>query len=445
MFCSVRVKFLITIMCFFWVVTSSEKMQAAAKDKQEQIVIAEHSDVFDSMGETLADITFPLLQTAAMYGIEVMMEGPTHNFMGKSYSEMTATAAGIATGSALTNATVTALNHGVKAFTLVVEPAVGKDSWIIKLIPDGSLLATPLMFGVYYSAHNMNYDFYAMNARGTVALYTGNAALGLGYAQIERAINKGFEFMTGSSEPIYGSAATSLVTGLAIGLLATKAKVDISGNKFNVFSVLSTALAVGHSVAYSGKTIQLGVKSMLVNQKYSEEAATRLGGIVTGAMFTTAVVLLTALDSTVPTGLKNYHGKVIGDMTKNIGLILSVDLMRPAVELARDTVHLDFDRAEDMLYMPNIVRRISHAVRHPAMIFASHYLLVKALTRGSGDLRHARTYDVIIGFSLGGFLGLFKAPYRNITRFTWVDHATVWGLVGLTTLLMYSGRKSKVD
>ena len=432
---------------FFWVITSSEKIHAAIKNKQEQIVITEHSGAFDMMNETLSNITFPLLQTAALYGFEILLEGPTHNFMGKSYSEMTATTAGLATGNALANATANALNHGVKAFTLVVEPVTGKDAWIIKLIPDGSLLAVPVMFGIYYSAHNKNYDFYAMNARGTVALYTGSAALGLGYAQIERAINEGFALMTGHSEPIYGSAATSLVTGLAVGLLATKAKIDIPAKQFNVFSVLSTSLAVGHSVAYSGKTIKFGVKSMLVNQNISEETANKLGGVAAATTFASTVVLLTALGSKIPTGLKNYHEKIMGDMTKNIGLILSVDLMQPAIHLARDTVHRTLDRAEDMLHMPDILKRLSYAARDPAMILASHQLLVRALTGGKGGVQHIRLYNMIIGFSLGGFMGGFDAPFKNITEITWGDHATVWGLTALSTLLMYSfsGRKAKVD
>lgn len=435
-------------MCFFWVIICSEKMQASSKSDHEQIVITEHSGAFGVMGETLANITFPLLQTAALYGMEIMMEGhKPHNFMSQSYSGMTATAAGLAAGSAFSNATVTALDHGVKAFTLAVEPAVGKDAWIIKLIPDGSLLATPIMFGIYYSAHNKNYNFYAMDARGTVALYTGNAALGLGYGQIERVINKGFEVMTGSSEPVYGSAATSLVTGLAIGLLATKAKVDVDGKQFGVFSVLSTALAVGHTIAYSGKTIRLGVKSMLVNQNMSEETAARLGGAATGAVFASSVVLLTSLSSKVPTGLTNYHGKVIGDMTKSIGLILSVDLMGPAIHLARDTVHHTLDQIEDMLHVPDILKRVTYAIRDPAMILTSHQLLVKGMTMCTGDVRHIRLYDAIIGFSLGGYLGFFEAPYRNITELTWGDHAMVWSLVGLTTFIKHyaSGGKAKVD
>ena len=64
MFCSVRVKFLITVMCFFWVLANSENMHAASKKKQDQVVIVEHSGAFEAMGATLANITFPLLQTA---------------------------------------------------------------------------------------------------------------------------------------------------------------------------------------------------------------------------------------------------------------------------------------------------------------------------------------------------------------------------------------------
>ena len=444
---SVRVKVLLAVMCFFWAVTGAGKMQAAVKDKREQVVIAEHSGAFGMLGGTLADITFPLLQTAALYGTEIMMEGhKPHNFMGQSYSEMTATSAGLAAGNAFANTTVTALNHGVKAFTLAVEPIAGKQGWIIKLIPDGSLLAVPVMFGVYYSAHNKNYNFYSMDARGTVALYTGNAALGLGYAQIERAINKGFELMTGRSDPIYGTAATSLVTGLAIGLLATRAKVDIASNNFNVFSVLSTALAVGHTVAYSGKAIRFKVKSMLVNQNISKETADKLSGVAVGTTFMSTVMLLTAVGSKIPTGLKNYHGKVIGDMTKNIGLILSVDLMQSGVQLIQDRVHSTLDHVEEVLQMPEILRRISFAAREPAMILISHQLLVRALTGGSGDVRNIRLYDIIIGFTLGGFVGGVDNPRRDITKYNWDDHAAVWGLAALSTFIMHSfGRKPKVD
>ena len=375
------------------------------------------------------------------------MEGATHNFMGKSYSEMTATSAGIAAGGAFSNATVTALDHGVKSFTLVVEPVVGKDGWIIKLIPDGSLLATPLMFGIYYSAHNKNYNFYAMDAHGTFALYIGNAAFGLSLGQIERAINKGFEILTGRSSPVFGSAATSLISGVAIGLLATKAKVDIEGKKFNVFSVLSTALVVGHAVAYSGKTIRLGVKSMLVDQNISEETATRLGGAAAGTVFTSSVVILTATGSKIPASLKNYHGKVIGDMTKNIGLMLSVDLMRPGIELARDSVNAAWDSVENMLHMPDIIKRLSHTARDPIMIFISHQILVKTLMNAKGGVLHDRIYDLIIGYILGGFIGLFDSPHKIITERTWGEHAMVWSLAALTTFLIHSAArdKTKVD
>ena len=447
MSCSVRVKFLITVLCFFWVITSSEKMQAASNKDQDQIIIAEHSGAFGMMGDTLANITFPLLQTAALYGMEVMLEGKTHNFMGKSHSEMTATSAGLAAGNAFANTTVTALNHGVKAFTLAVEPIVGKDGWIIKLIPDGSLLAVPVMFAVYYSAHNKNYDFFAMDARGTIALYTGNAAMGLTYGQVEKAIDKGFRLLTGSESAVYGAAATSLVTGLAIGLLATRGKVDIAATDFNVFKVLSTALAVGHTIAYTGKAIRLGVKSMLVNQDVSEEAADVLGGVALNGVFTSTVVLLTVLNSKMPTGLKNYHGKIIGDITKNIGLIFSADLILPEIQLVRDTAYSSLDRLEDMLRMPDILKRVSHAARDPLLILGTHQLIVRALTFGKGGVDHIRAYDLVIGFSLGGFLGAFDRPYETIREFTWDDHALVWSLIAVTSFTRYfRGRmKTKVD
>lgn len=442
MYCSVRIMFLIRVICCFWVITSSEKMLADSENEQEQIVIAEHSGLFGISWDTQRNINFPFLQSLVLHCTELMMEDKTHNFMGKSYSEMTASSVGIAAGNAFANATATVLDHAINPFTLSIESTVGKDGWYIKLIPDGRLVSTAIMFAVYYSAHNKNYDLYAMDRRGTVALYTGNAAFGLAYGQIEKAFNKGFELLTGSGSALFGSAATSLVTGLVIGLLATKAKVDIAGDKFNIFSVLSTALAVGHTVAYSGKTIRLGVKSILVSRNMPEATAERWGGAATGVAFTSTIMLLTVFGSKIATDLKNYHGKLIGDMTKNIGLILSVDLMRPGIQMAQNA----WNSATDRMPIPDILKRLSYAIRDPAMLLASHQLLMKALTRGIGGVEHVRIYDLIIGYSLGGFMGLLESPYKIITETNWSEHALIWGLAGISTLAIDRwGSKVKVD
>ena len=444
MYHPVKSRSLIVCLWFLWAMASPGKVLAKTGDS---LLISEFADPVGSMTEAARNASIPLLQSAAFYGLASFLEGETHNFMGKSYTEMTATAAGIVEGNAFANAAATVINGAINTFTLVVEPYLGESAWVIKLIPDGNAWAVPVMFLVYYRAHNKNYDFYAMDKSGRIALHSGSAAMGLTYAHVEKAFNKGFELLTGQNSPVFGAAATSVVTAVAIGLLATVAGVDISGDKFNDFTVLNTALAVGYTVAYSGKAIRLGVQSMLVEQSVPGDVASRLGGAAAGGIFTASVVLLSCLNGKLPEGMKNYHGKVTGDMTKNIGLIFSLDLMRPGIQFTREYVHSAMDRVEEMLAIPQALRKMSYVLRDPAMILAAHQGLVRVLGGKGGDTRHIRTYDLIVGYSIGGFLGVLESPYKMIADRAWGDHVRIWALAALTSFLQIylSGSKSKVD
>ena len=447
MYHSIRSRLLITSLCFFWGMTGSGKIQIAAANASESLLISEFSGPKGSMYDPLRNALIPLLQYAAFRGLATFLAGDNHNFMGKSYSEMTASAAGLVWGDIYANASATIMDEGIKAFTLAVKPYLGGNSWLIELIPDGQFWATPVVFLVSYKAHSRDYLVYGMGKLEQIALYTGNAAFGLAYGQFEKAVNQGFKALTGQNSQIFGAAATSVITAVAIGLVATRAGIDIPWFRLNEFTAFSTALAVGHTVAYTGKTFRLGIKSMLVNQSVPDNIADKLSGVTTAGIFASNVILLTFLSGRLPEGMKNYHGKVIGDMTKNIGLIFSVDLMRPGFQLVREYAHSGLDRIENIL-TPYILRSLTYAARDPAMILALHQGLVRLLGGKGGDTLHIRWYDLIVGYSVGGFLGVFESTHKIITDRTWSEHFTVWLLAGLTTALLNacrSGRKPKVD
>ena len=445
MYHSVRKKIFSLCVCLFWVFSCSGEVRKTEEEGSGiWLVISEFftpQEGVDDNGVPKSAI-LPLLQTSTFRTLQHVLEGCTHNFMGTSHAEMTATGLGVVAGSVLANSSATVVNEVIHSFTLTVEPYAGKDSWVIKLIPDGNLLVAPPMFLLYYKWHNRNFDFFAMDEWNRIGLYNGNAALELSYMQFEQAANKGLEYFVGESYPFFGATATSLVSAIAIGLLAVKAKVDIPVKKFNEISVLSTALAVGHTVAYSGKSFRLGVKSVLVSQGVSEKTASQLGGLATVGLFTSNVVLLTCWGSSLPAGLGNYQEKIMGDMTKNIGLIFSFDLMQPVVQQASDAVHATLDEFDKMLMTPEILHRMLHAFIDPAMIFAAHQVVTKAIGSKAG---HIRIYDLIIGYTMGGFLGMFENSYKIMTDPTWFEHVCVWSLAVLAVGIQNSRSKIKVD
>ncbi len=102
-----------------------------------------------------------------------------------------------------------------------------------------------------------------MSEKDSIALYVGNVAVSLSYSQINDAIRHGIEITTDASPEAADALAattTSLASGLLVGLLASKAGIDVPAEQFNVRSVLGTVMMVGYTLAYGTKAINLTVK-----------------------------------------------------------------------------------------------------------------------------------------------------------------------------------------
>ena len=355
------------------------------------------------------------MKGATIYGIALLLQHPDgHDFTGQSFSEEASTGLGIAGGSVTAEATVRTiedLQYWQKRLT--------GSWWLVNA--ESKLLAVPLLFTISWYAHTPQFNFFKLSKRAAISLYTGNAALGLTYTVIkEIASNKRPNLSEHARETF--SATFTALGGLGIIVtLAVGKQIDIKASDFNSYRVLLTALAVGQTVAMSGRAINSSARWLLASVDIPDEKAEVMAQ---GATIVSFVALLNIIKGvTGPGPYINYRNKVIGDLGKSTGLMMSLYWTRPVLQNIHGSVH-DF-----LASLP--MARIAHAAADPAMMLGTHALITAGLAR-FGAWNRPAIYDLSIGYMLGAGLGMAE-DYGNVfTRRTWQEHLMVWSLAMVT-------------
>ena len=410
------------------------------KNLDEGIIIAQHTPAHFNPSRSYVNQTLSLLKGAAIYGGSMLLQQEAgHNFMGRSLGEVSSTAGSIAGANLVAQGVI----DGLDAMTVKISEWTD-DHVLVSLIPNGKLLTTAMTFGLSYSAHTGNFNFFLLTKRDSIALYAGSVAFGLSYDQINSAIRRGIQMAAGVSpeaSDAWATTTTSLTTGLLIGLLATKARIDIDARKFNTFSVLSTALMVGHTVAYDGKAIHFSVKYLFLKMDMPEQQAEAMAKGVTTATLGTVVVALSQLPKAWKGGYKHYHNKALGDATKTLGFITSTYYLQPYIHQYRDSVHESID---DAVLITDIVKRILHMAADPAMIVGTHFVLTGLMAELNKRVDSQRPFDFGISWLVAAFMGLGQRCDNIVTHFTAADHLTVWTLAAVSALWQNFRGRGKV-
>ena len=365
--------------------------------------------------KTLSKFLLGLTETGVAHALHTP-EG--HDFTGASAREICSTTLGLKGTELMAGAVVDAIEH----YSLEVTPLTA-NSWMLEVVPFSKASMAALLLVVTYNVHTKSYDFFKQTHRDRIALHTGNAGLGLTYEAVKSVITGVTQRHFGVSREnsaLLAESATVVLSGVIIGLLAKAANLDIPAKKFNSLSVLLTALAIGHTVARTGKSISYSIQYLSMSYGYSESTSQKIG---TGVQFISAlagVTLFTTLRSRNDGwGKSNYAGKITGDIAKNTGALVLIYGIKPFVQQAQIEGYYLLDSVESAV-MSSDMKEVVHPYVCKTINIGGMFFALSLASTVTAKLKSTRVNDVLFGgwLALGGVQGLLEM--------SWVDHLAVF-------------------
>ncbi len=382
-----------------------------------------------------------------------------HDFTGSSLAEIMVTTGGLV-GAGMMGSAATEIVSDIIRNAALYEEELDQNSWLMTYAPQEGVALMALL--ISYSTHDRTFELRRMTRSHGASLYTGAVAVGLTIDNLGEVISEVISEVIGDQFTVFqqsspelkqvATTASAMIVSLSMLAVASIKRVTSLPADFKKYPSLLTALTIGHTAKSTGRMMMAIVHYTGSESSISKQASSYLETGLTGAGLAGIASVITILTYQKDyTDVRGYRGKLLGDVTKNLGVITGAYIVQEIVVSQTGRVISTVQSMAEMTLNEPVSEQIIDTISDnawPAVRFLPSVVIISVAPYVGNLIVGERTFDLRFGVMAGGFVFLVKDAVQALDEMDitgWAANAVV--LAGLFTYnyLKLSGLGTKQD